>query len=130
MSPVGFVETISRLKRAIEGQDLWIVAEIDPQMLLSKGGFAILPTRQILFFHPRYMARLLSANAAGIVEAPLKFVIMERPDGTVILLYPEPGQSFAKHPGLSELGEELGQVVTRIADEMRTAPHHPSPQGP
>jgi hypothetical protein len=42
-------EVVTRLKQGIIAADLWILHEIDPQMLLNRGGFAIGPARQILF---------------------------------------------------------------------------------
>jgi hypothetical protein len=65
-------EIVPRLKVSIESAGFWILHEIDPQGLLKRGGYEIRAARQILFFHPRFMARLLRADAAALIEAPLK----------------------------------------------------------
>lgn len=110
-----FDETLVRLRGAIEAEDLWVLHEIDPQMLLRRGGFAIPAVRQILYFHPRYMARLLSTNAAAVVEAPLKFVVAAASAGGVLVRYPEPEFAFGRYARLAELGGELSAVAGRIA---------------
>lgn len=125
LSAYPFAETVERLKAAIATEDLWVIAEIDPQMLLKRGGFAIPSTRQILYFHPRYMARLLASNAAAIVEAPLKFVIMDAPSGEVVLRYPEPKAAFARYDRMSSLSEELGTIAARIAASVANAGEPP-----
>lgn len=109
-----FAETVERLKAGVAAENLWVIAEIDPQMLLRRGGYDIPPVRQILYFHPRYMARLLSTNAAAIVEAPLKFVVTASSGGAVVR-YPEPAFAFARYDGMADLGAELGGIANRIA---------------
>lgn len=110
----GFDETIAALEAAIQSQDLWIIARLDPQMLLAKGGYRIHPARQLLYFHPRYMARLLSINPAAIVEAPLKFVVLEAPDGAVTVRHPDIGAAFTNYDSMQSLGSELAEITDRI----------------
>ncbi len=114
-----FEETIARLKASLVEEDLWLIHEIDPQALLARGGFCIRPTRQLLFFHPRYMARLLEADPAAILEAPLKIVVMEEAEGRVILRVPDVVAAFARHSGLASLGEELAAVCGRVLSTVR-----------
>ncbi len=110
-------DAIARLREAIEAADLWVLQEIDPQALLERGGYAIRPARQILFFHPRLMARLLAADPAALIEAPLKFAVIELPDGTVTVRWNDPDAGFARYGNraLSALGRELASVCERIA---------------
>lgn len=58
-------DVAARLRQAIEAADLWVLHEIDAQMLLRRSGYAIGAARQILFFHSRLMARLLAADPAA-----------------------------------------------------------------
>ncbi|QND64556.1 DUF302 domain-containing protein [Mesorhizobium loti] len=99
--------------------DIWIIHEIDPQMLLKRGGYIMARTRQILFFHPRYMVRLLGADPAALSEAPLKVVVMED-ENAVTVRWPVPGLLFDRygHDELSVLGRELEQIYAAIAARL------------
>lgn len=114
VSRLGFNETIAALEAAVAAEELWVVARLDPQMLLAKGGYQIHPTRQLLYFHPRYMARLLATNPAAIVEAPLKLVVLAAADGAVTVRHPDIGAAFAAYEGMQALAGELGDITTRI----------------
>ena len=110
--------TVARLEAAIAQADLWVLAKLDPQMLLAKGGFAIQPARQIFYFHPRYMARLLAANAAAIVEAPLKFVVLAPPGEPVSVRHPDIPAAFAGYGGMAEIALELAEVTAGIVEAV------------
>lgn len=109
-----FEETLRRLKAAIEAEEVWLIHEIDPQLLLLRGGYSILPTRQLLFFHPRYLARLLEGDPSGLIEAPLRLVVWASPDGRVRLRYPEVAKAFSRYPALEALGHELDSLCQRV----------------
>lgn len=116
-SGLDFSATVDHLKAAIVASGFWLIAEIDPQMLLGRAGIAMPPARQLLFFHPRFMAQLLSTNPNGLPEAPLKFVVLVHADGLVRVHHPDPASAFAAHPGLVPLGAELaGMTRTVLAD--------------
>jgi uncharacterized protein (DUF302 family) len=110
-----FDTTNARLRSAIEAAGLWLVAEINPQLVLSRGGYAIPKTRQLLFFHPDYMVRLLAADARAIPEAPLKIVVVAVDDATVSLRGPRIDLALARYDPLVALGAELAALVQRIA---------------
>ena len=90
---------------------------VEQQQLLSRGGYAIAATRQLLFFHPRLMVRVLEADPAALLEAPLKFAVLLLPDGDVSLRWIDPFASFARydHPALIDLGRELSSLCEAIA---------------
>ena len=75
--PFPVEEVLSQLRSAIESADFWNLHEIDPQALLSHEGYAIAPARLLLFFRPHYVARILTADPAALLEVPLKFIILE-----------------------------------------------------
>ena len=113
-SAYSFEETIDRLKRAIESEDLWLIHEINPQMLLKRSGFEIPPARQLLFFHPRYMKKLLSIDPNALIEAPLKLVVMQMPDDTISVRYLNVEMQFNRYNGFEKLSEELAMVCKRL----------------
>jgi uncharacterized protein (DUF302 family) len=109
---------VAHLRDAIEAANLWVLHEIDPQALLKRGGYRIAAARQVLFFHPRYVARLLGADPSALLEVPLKFVMLELPDGTVALRWSDPAALFARYrsSALENLGRELSDLCDQIVD--------------
>ncbi|MFC4763566.1 DUF302 domain-containing protein [Dyella koreensis] len=115
-----FEKTLQLVRETLLDADLWIVHEIDPQMLLKKGGYAIHQTRQILFFHPRYMVRLLGLDPSALLEAPLKIVVMADASGKVMLRWHDPEALFSKYgvDGLIELGREFSEIYAAIVARL------------
>ncbi|HWX65663.1 MAG TPA: DUF302 domain-containing protein [Rhodanobacter sp.] len=113
-STLDFEGTLARLKQGIEAADLWLIQEIDPQMLLQRGGYLIAPARQLLFFHPRYVVRLLAADPAAVVEVPLKLVVLQMPDGSVTVRHADVRAQLDRYPGMQVLAEELAAVSARL----------------
>jgi uncharacterized protein (DUF302 family) len=118
VSNAPFEEVIWRLREAIEATGFWVLQEINSTMLLKRGGYGAAPVRQILFFHPRFMARILEADSAAVLEAPLKTAILELPGGIVQVRWTDPAALFARYGSepLAELGRELAVACEEIAD--------------
>ncbi|MCB8882794.1 DUF302 domain-containing protein [Acidisoma cellulosilytica] len=119
LSAFDFEQTLDRLKQAIAAHDLWLIQEINPQMLLARGGYAIAPARQLFFFHARYVARMLTVDPAALPEIPLKFVVMQMPDGSVSVRYCTVDSLLGRYPGLADLASELDAIVGTLIDAIR-----------
>jgi uncharacterized protein (DUF302 family) len=113
-SVLDFDATVARLKEAIAAIDLWLIAEINPRLLLERAGYAIQATRQLLFFHPRYMVRLLAADPNALIEVPLKIVVMQMADGTVTVRHPDVRALLSRYVGTEALAEELAEISTEL----------------
>ena len=115
---------VERLRKSIEAAGLWVLHEIDPQAILSRAGHTIDPARQILFFHPDLMVRLLQAEPAALLEVPLKFAAMALQDGTISVRWIDPAVAFARYdnPALAELGAELAATCECVVTEALDAP--------
>lgn len=122
--PLPLSEVLWRLREAIEAADLWILHEIDPQLLLRRGGYEIGAARQILFFHPRYVVRMLAADPTSLPEAPLKFVLLAQADGTTMLRWFDPAAALGRYgdPALTALGIELAELCEKLAAVNSGAP--------
>ncbi len=114
-----FETTLATLKQAIEGENLMVVHEINPQQMLRMVGMRVRGMRQILFFHPRYMQRILETNRNGGIEAPLKLIVMERPDGSAMVRYHDPVHQFGPYDGLEEIAAELRAVFETVVASIR-----------
>lgn len=113
MSKYSFDETVSRVKQAIEGQQMMVVFTADHQAMLQMVGLQTKGMVGIEFFHPRYGKVIVQNDHAAGLETPLRLVIMEGDMGTM-LTYQKPSHTFGKYPKLKQLGEELDGVLARI----------------
>lgn len=113
-APHSFENTIDLLKQAINAAGFLLIHEINTQQILASKGIKIAGLRQLLFFHPAYMKRLLDINSEAILEVPLKFVIVESVDKSVVVRYIRPRDIFDRYDGLDELAKELEEVVVDI----------------
>ncbi len=114
-----FDATLTTLKKAIEGENLMVILEINPQQMLRLVGMRVGGMRQILFFHPRLMKQIIETNRNGGIEAPLKLLVMEAPDGAVRVRYHDPVHQFAPYEGLGEFATELRGILERVVDAVR-----------
>jgi len=101
-----------------------VLNEINPQMLLARGGYEIEPARQILFFHPDLMARVLAADPSALLEVPLKFAVIGLPEGGVTIRWQDVAHVFARYgnPRLAMLGRELAVTTQGIVNAALAMP--------
>jgi uncharacterized protein (DUF302 family) len=69
----------------------------------------------LLFFHPRYMRRLLQLDARSIQEVPLKIVVVTNEAGSVLMLGPDMEVVFQRYAKMQQFGEELASLCCEIA---------------
>lgn len=107
---------LERLREAIRTEDLMVLHEIDPQAILARSNYVIGRARQLFFFHPRLMARLLAADPSAVLEVPLKFSIVAGAQDHVSVRWLDPAASFARYgqSALEHLGHELAEICLRI----------------
>ena len=115
----GFDDTLEELKQAIEDENLMVVTEINPQQMLRMVGVQTGGMRQLLFFHPRYMKQIFETNRNGAIEPPLKLVVMEMPDASVMIRYINPDYLFGRYDGLEAIGSELSEAMQRIVASVQ-----------
>ena len=118
-SNYGFDDTVDILKGAIEGENLMVIHEINAQRMLRMVDVQVGGMKQLLFFHPRYMKRILDANRNGTIVPPLKVAVMEMPNGKVMVRYPRPSHLIGPYEGLSEIAQELEEVVEKIVANVQ-----------
>jgi uncharacterized protein (DUF302 family) len=116
-SPLAVV--VDDLLGAIEKAGFWVLHQIDPQALLRRDGYVIDGARQILFFHPRFVTRILSADPSAILEAPLKIALMETSPEQTVVRWLDPAQALGRYENdaLSELGRELSVHCEAIVQD-------------
>ena len=116
-SPYSFDETVELLRAAIIAADMMVLHEIDTQAIVRRGGIEISGVRQLLYFHPRWMKIVVETTPDAVIEAPLKWVIRETPEGTMCNAS-WPSQTFGRYAGLEAMARELDAIVERIAGAL------------
>jgi len=118
-SGLDFDATLANLRQAIESENLMVVQEINPQQMLRLMGMRVDGMRQILFFHPRFMKQIIETNRNGGIEPPLKLLVGERPDGSVMVRYHDPVHQFAPYDGLEDLASEFRGIFERVVASVK-----------
>jgi uncharacterized protein (DUF302 family) len=118
LSTRSFEEVLTRLRNEIEGAGLRVLNEIDPQKAVQGFGRSMGGSRLIFFFHPKLVVRVLEMDWTAMVEAPLKLVVTELPEGTVSVRMANPITAFGRYgnPALASFGKELAQTCQRIVE--------------
>jgi uncharacterized protein (DUF302 family) len=116
LSTRSFDEVLTSLRNEIEGAGLRVLNEIDPQKAVQGFGRSMGGSRLIFFFHPKLVVRVLEMDWTAMVEAPLKLVVTELPEGTVSVRMANPITAFGRYgnPALASFGKELGDTCQRI----------------
>jgi uncharacterized protein (DUF302 family) len=118
MSKYSFSESLEIIKGAIEEQNLMVIHEIDAQKMLRMAGKEVNGMRQIFYFHPKYMRRVMEANSAATIQIPLKFIVMEKPDKKVVIRYFKPSTILNPYKGEEAIAAELDALVEKILSEV------------
>jgi uncharacterized protein (DUF302 family) len=115
-----FADTVDLLKGTIEENNLMVIQEVDAQRMLRMVNVKTGGMKQILFFHPRYMKKIISANRNAGIVPPLKVIVMERPDGKVMVRYDKPAHQFEGYEGLSDIAEELEGLIQKVVASVKS----------
>ncbi|WP_445955073.1 DUF302 domain-containing protein [Yeosuana sp.] len=116
MSKYSFSETVDLLKGAIEQQNLMVVYELDGQKMLKMAGKNVGGMKQLFFFHPAYMAKVMEANEMAGIVIPFKIIVMEK-KGMVMVRYFMPSTVLKSYKGTETIASELDGKVTKIIAE-------------
>jgi len=113
-----FNDTVDILKAAIENQNLMVITEVNAQKMLRMAGKKVNGMKQIFYFHPKYMRRVMEANKMATIQIPLKIIVMEKPNKKVVLRYFMPSTLLNQYKGEEKIAEELDKLVKKIMKEV------------
>ena len=116
MSKYSFSETVDILKGAIEEQNLMVIHVVDGQKMMRMAGKKTGGMKQIFFFHPKYMVKVLEANQMAGIQIPLKLIVMEK-NGKVMIRYFMPSYILEPYKGTENVAKELDEIVNKIIAE-------------
>ena len=110
-----FETVYTQLKENILAEGFLILHEIDTQSIVSKHGIIIKPLKQILFFHPNYIQKIVAEDYLAINEIPLKLGVMELDMNKISVSVPNPKERLCSY-AIGDLGEELLKRLNQILE--------------
>jgi uncharacterized protein (DUF302 family) len=117
-----YAELIQRLERAIEANSMRLVARASASVGAAERGVTIPGNAVLMVFRNDFAVRMLAANVAAGIEAPIRYYVTENGDGTATLSWRSPSAVFAPFRGadLAALARELDPIFAKIAaDALR-----------
>ncbi len=108
-----FENTVTGLKKAITANRLVIIKEISVTQMLGMVGVKAEKIMLVEIFHPRYGKVVYANDKNAFVELPFRFLVQDK-GGQVMIRYRKPSAMLAGYSGLSNLGNDLDQVLANI----------------
>ncbi|MCF3935414.1 DUF302 domain-containing protein [Acuticoccus sp. M5D2P5] len=105
---------LSDLKSAIASEKMGLVTEAGPTEAAAQRGETIPGNRVLGVFRNDFAVTIIRAAPAAMIEAPIRFMIMEEPDGTATLAYKRPSAVFAPYEATG------GETLARAASDLDT----------
>lgn len=103
---------LSDLKEAVREENMGIVTEAGPTEAAASRGETIPGNRVVGVFRNDFAVDIIRAAPAAMIEAPIRFMVMEEPDGTATLAWKRPSTVFA--PYLEDGGEVLSNASQHL----------------
>lgn len=112
-----FEVLIKRAESAVERHGLGVVATASASRGAAARGVKIPGNAVVMVFRNDLAVRLIAANVAAGIEAPLRLYLTENAGGTSTLSYRLPSAVFApyRHSEVDKLAAELEVMLARIA---------------
>mgnify|MGYP000361836616 CR=1 FL=1 len=92
-----FSELTGRLETAVKDQRMGLVTSASASDGAKAAGFQIPGNKVYGVFRNDFARRMLAANVAAGIEAPIRFYVTENADGTATLSYKKPTAVFAPY---------------------------------
>ncbi len=100
------------LRAAVQDNKMGLVTEAGPTEVAASRGETIPGNRVVGIFRNDFAVTIIRAAPSAMIEAPVRIMVMEEPDGTASLSYKLPSAVFAPY------AEEGGEAVTDAAAEL------------
>jgi uncharacterized protein (DUF302 family) len=112
---------LADLKAAVEANDMGLVTEAGPTQVAASRGEEIPGNRVVGVFRNDFAVTIIRAAPAAMIEAPIRFMVMEEPDGSATLAYERPTSVLSPYVDeggavLLEAASQLDEVFDEIAD--------------
>ncbi|MCS3725370.1 DUF302 domain-containing protein [Bradyrhizobium betae] len=115
-----FSELTGRLETAVKDQGMGLVTSASASDGAKAAGFQIPGNKVYGVFRNDFARRMLAANVAAGIEAPIRFYVTENADGTATLSYKKATTVFAPYEQqpseLKGIAAELDEIFGKIAE--------------
>jgi len=108
-----FEETVARLRSAVQERGLTLFAEIDHQQNARDAGLDMPKTRVLIFGSARAGTPLMLAAPDIALELPLRVLVREEADGSVVLVYTDPERLAARF-GVATLAPSIAGLAAIV----------------
>ena len=108
-------ETVERLKNLLEAKGITLFACVDHSGEAVKAGFAMRPTKLLIFGSPKSGTPLMLASPTAAIDLPLKILIREDASGQTRISYNSPEYLGERHNLSLPLLENISAVATLAA---------------
>lgn len=110
-----FGATVGKFERAVSQNGLIVLKKFNQQKMLSMVGVHAKKGMTFEIFHPKFGKNVHNNNMVGFLALPLRVLVLQQGSG-VNIYYQRPSVVLSPF-GLSDLGNRLDPVVSRIVDE-------------
>ncbi|MGB0695584.1 MAG: DUF302 domain-containing protein [Rhodospirillaceae bacterium] len=122
-TPYGFDDLVQRVQQSVKDQGMYLVTQASASQGAKGRGLTIPGNRIVGVYRNDYALRMLEADLAAGIEAPIRFYLTEDQDedGGSTLSYKTPSTVFAPYmadggAALKTLAEELDQIFAEMAE--------------
>ena len=119
-TPIPFADLEKRLGAAVEANGMRIVNRASASEGAAGRNVKIPGDAVIGVFRNDFAVRMLAANLDAGIEAPVRFHLVEEPDGTSSIRYMTPGTVFGRYDGaaIKQVGAELDLMFEKIVSDI------------
>lgn len=117
-----YQQLVDDLKAAVGANDMGVVTQAGPTGMAAQRGETIPGNTVVGVFRNDFAVTIIRANPAAMIEPPVRFMVMEEPDGTGTLSYIAPSERFAPYtveggPAVAEAAAALDDIFAKIAQD-------------
>jgi uncharacterized protein (DUF302 family) len=108
-------ETVAKIEAVLQEKQIKLFAKIDHSGEAAQAGFAMRPTKLLIFGNPRGGTPLMLAAPSAAIDLPLKLLVWEDADSTVWISYNTPEYLRARHNFPEELLANIAVIEALAA---------------
>jgi uncharacterized protein (DUF302 family) len=114
-------ETVERLKNLLSARHVMLFALVDHSGEAAKAGFAMRPTKLLIFGSPAAGTPVMQAAPSIAIDLPLKILVWEDAQGAVWLSWNSPGYLQHRHSVPQDLAKALAAAGALAAAAAASA---------